>query len=195
MKLKIFFLILGVIFISFALNLSSSIIETAENKNKIDSGDKSVVISADNSSKADAPSKTDNSYKEELANQIFFEIRHVDDPAEKAILYRKVADECRGIEHAEEALWILSQLYLNDFEVPNVKEAIACLEQFIKLYPNSEWRSHVEFSLLGLYENEEFWEKVIVLCEKIIKDDSNMPSRIKEGLTERYMAAKVKVNK
>ena len=191
MRLKLFFMVISVIFISFALILSSTIIETSENK--VDSEGKTVVINVDNSNPVVI--SMDNSYKEELANQIFFEIRYVDEPEEKAVLYRKVADECRGIEHAQDALWRLSQLYLNDFDVPNVKEAIGCLEQFIQLYPNSDWRSHVEFSLLGLYENEKLWEKVITLCEKIIKDDSNMPSRIKEGLTERYMAAKLKVNK
>ena len=128
--------------------------------------------------------------KEELARQIFFEIRYVEDPAEKAALYRKAAEECSGTEFAQEALWKLSQHYVDGFDEPNIKEAIGCLEYFIKMYPNSEWRSHVEFSLLGLYENEKLWVKAASLCEKLIAENSNMPNSLKEELLRRYKRAK-----
>ena len=130
------------------------------------------------------------SEKEELAKQIFFEIRQVEDPAEKAMLYRKAAEECSGTESAQEALWKLSQLYLDGFDEPNVKEAIGCLEYFIKIYPDSEWRSHVEFSLLGLYENEKLWTKAATLCDKLIAENPNLPNRLKEELLKRYKSEK-----
>jgi tetratricopeptide (TPR) repeat protein len=176
MRLKLYFLLFCVTLISFVLHLSSIFVETAGNT--VGYGDKSTTTSSDHSE------------KEDLAKQMFFEIRQVDDPTEKAVLYRKIVDECSGIELAEEALWRLSQLYLNDFDEPNAKEAIGCLERFIKSYPDSEWRSHVEFSLLGLYESEKLWKKVISLCEKIIEENPNMPSRLKEELLRRYRAAK-----
>lgn len=178
LKIKICLLFLSAVFISFIINLSSTIIETAENK--ADSGDVNIVMS---------PKDLE---KEELAKQIFFEIKQVDNPAEKAVLYRKITDECSGIALAQEALWRLSELYLNDFDEPNVKESIGCLEKFIKLYPDSEWRYHVEFSLLGLYENEESWDKVVRLTEKILKEDSNMPRNLKEELIRRQKTAKNK---
>ncbi|MCL1940866.1 MAG: tetratricopeptide repeat protein [Synergistaceae bacterium] len=130
--------------------------------------------------------------KEELAKRIFFEIRHVEDPAEKAKLYRKAADECAGTELAQEALWRLSQLYLSGFDEPDVNQAIACLERFVKTYPDSEWRSHAEFSLLGLYENEKLWGKAVALCEKLMEENPDMPRRMKEELQRRFKAAKGK---
>jgi tetratricopeptide (TPR) repeat protein len=179
MRLKQYFLLsICVIVISFILHLSSVFVETAGNKetaeNKIDSENKLTITS---------PDRPD---KEDLAKQIFFEIRHVDDPAEKAGLYRRIIDECSGIVLAQEALWRLAELYLDDFDEPNVKEAIACLEQFIRIYPDSEWRSHVEFRLLGLYENEKLWEKMTGLYNKIINENPNMPGSLKDELFKRY---------
>ena len=130
------------------------------------------------------------SVKEELAKQIFFEIRYVEDPTEKAKLYRKAAEECSGNEFAQEALWKLSQHYVDGFDEPNVKEAIGCLEYFIMMYPDSEWRSNIEFSLLGLYENEKLWTKATTLCEKLITENQNMPNRLKEELLRRHKIAK-----
>ena len=176
MKLKLCLLVLSTVCISFIIIISSTIIETAENI--VDSVDEIPITN------------TNISDKEELAKHIFFEIRHVESPAEKALLYRKITDECSGIVNAQEALWRLSELYLNDFDEPNVKEAIGCLEEFTKLYPDSEWRSHVEFSLLGLYENEKAWAKVVKLCEKILKEDSNMPRNLKEELIRRQKEAR-----
>lgn len=178
MKSKQLLLYLSVVIISFILYLFSAVNEAAENI--VDAGEKSTAVSLDYSG------------KEELAKQILFEIRHVDDVAEKAGLYRKIADECSGTEFAQEALWKLSQLYLDDFDEPNVKESISCLERFIKSYPDSGWRSHVEFNLLGLYENEKSWKKVVVLCEKLMAENPNMPNRVKEELMKRYKAAKAK---
>jgi hypothetical protein len=179
MRLKQCFLLLSVAIIGFILHSFSIFAETSGSK--VDTEDKFAVTSLDNSD------------KEELAKQIFFELRHVEKPAEKAMLYRKVVDECSGIELAQEALWKLSRLYLDDFDEPNVKEAIGCLEQFIKLYPYSEWRSHVEFSLLGLYESEKSWRKVVSLCEKIMNEDKNIPVRLREELLRRSKAAKEKI--
>ena len=130
--------------------------------------------------------------KEELAKRIFFEIRQTEEPGEKAKLYRKAADECAGTELAQEALWRLSQLYLSGFDEPDVKEAIGCLERFIKMYPDSEWRSHAEFSLLGLYEYEKLWGRAAALCEKLMTEDPDMPRRMKEELQRRLKAAKGK---
>jgi|GEM_PF-2107014 len=178
MKLKLCFLLLSVVIIGFILHSLSLLVETAGNK--VNAGDNSSIVSAGNSE------------KEDLANHIFYEIRNVEKPEEKAVLYRKVADECPGTELAQEALWRLSQLYLDDFDEPNVKEAINCLERFIKSYPDSDWRSHVEFSLLWLYEGEKLWDKMTGLCEKIISENPNMPGRLKEELMRRYNAAKSK---
>ena len=171
MRLKQYLLFFSVVIISFILNLYT-FTETAGNATN--TGDKS------------AATNLENSRKEELAKQIFFEIRHVEDPAEKAMLYRRIADECSGTEPAQEALWRLSKVYLDDFDEPNVKDAIASLERFIRTYPGSEWRSHVEFSLLGLYENEKLWEKAAGLCEKLIAENPDMPSRLKQELLKRY---------
>ncbi|MCL1875180.1 MAG: hypothetical protein FWF87_02840 [Synergistaceae bacterium] len=179
MKLKLCLLLLSAVCISLIINFSSTIIETAENK--ADSVDEITAISPNNSD------------KEEFAKQMFFEIRHVENPAEKAVLYRKITDECSGIALAQEALWKLSELYLNDFDEPNIKESIGCLENFLELFPDSEWRSHVEISLLGLYENEKAWNKVVILCEKILKEDSNMPRNLKEELIKRQNTAKNRV--
>ena len=169
MKLKLCFLLLSAVIIGLTLHLSSVFIETAENE-----------------------AHSEISDKEDLAKRIFFEIRHVDNPTEKAELYRKAADECSETEFAQEALWRLSQLYINDFDEPNVKEAIDCLEYFIKTYPESEWRSHVEFSLFGLYEKEGLWSKAVALCEKLMAENPDMPSGLKEELSRRYNAAKAK---
>jgi tetratricopeptide (TPR) repeat protein len=175
-RYKLLLFILSIVVISFILHISSVYVETAENI--INSEDKLTVDSLDSSK------------KEDLAKHIFFEIRFVDDPAKKAELYKRIADECSGTEFAQEALWRLSQLYLNDFDEPNIKEAINSLERFINSYPKSDWRAHVEFSLIGLYENAKMWKKVIGLCEKVIKENPNMPSKLKEELLRRHKAAK-----
>ena len=178
MRLKLCFLLLSVVIIGFILHSLSIFAETAGSKDNAENN--SLVASVENSE------------KEDLANQIFYEIRNVEKPEEKAVLYRKVVDECPGAELAQEALWRLSQLYLDDFDEPNVKEAIGCLELFIKSYPDSDWRPHVEFSLLWLYESEKLWEKMTGLYEKIVSENPNMPSRLKEELLTRYNAAKAK---
>jgi len=184
MRFKQYFLLsISVVIIGIILHLSSVFVETAGNK--VDLENKSSIINLD---RTDTVTNINSPDKEDIAKQIFFEIRHTEDPAEKAILYRKIAEECSGIELAQEALWRLSELYLDDFDEPNVKEAIGCLEQIIRIYPNSEWRSHVEFRLLGLYEHEKLWEKMTALREKIIKDNPNMPSSLKEELLKRYKA-------
>jgi len=181
MRFKQYFLLfISAVIIGIILHLSLIFVETAGNK--VDLENKLMIV---NSGRADATININSPDKEDLAKQIFFEIRHTEDPAEKAKLYRKIADECSGIELAQEALWRLCELYLDDFDEPNVKEAISCLEQIIKIYPNSEWRSHVEFRLLGLYEHEKLWEKMTRLREKIIKDNPNMPSSLKEELLKR----------
>ncbi|MCL2767393.1 MAG: hypothetical protein FWE49_01485 [Synergistaceae bacterium] len=168
-------LFISVVFISFALNMAAVVMSAG---NDADQGDKSTSASLNDIG------------KEEMAKQILFEIRNVDDPAAKAMLYRKLAEECSSTEFAQEALWKLSQLHLDGFDEPNVNEAIGCLERFIKIYPDSEWRSHVEFSLLGLYENEKLWAKTAGLSEKLIAENPNMPNRLKEELLRRYKAAK-----
>ena len=175
MKRELCLLFLGVAIVNFTL-ISLSTVETAEKKADIGN-----ILTAAN---------LNGSGKEELAKQIFFEIRHVEDPTEKATLYRRIADECSGTEFAQEALWRLSQLYLDDFDEPDVKNAIGSLEFFIKTYPESEWRSHIEFHLLGLYENEKLWIKAISLCEKLISENPDMPNRLKQELLKRYNAAK-----
>lgn len=126
-----------------------------------------------------------------LALQLIFEAGRVEAPDEKATLYRRTADECGDTPLAQEALWRLSQLYVDGFDEPKMKEAVSCLEEFTGKYPHSEWLSNVEMTLLGYYESEKLWKKFVSLGQKIL-EDKNMPKKYKDEIATRVHAARAK---
>ena len=77
------------------------------------------------------------------------------DPMEREALLRRMTDECQGTEAAEGAYWSLSDLYLDAFPDPRVKEACEVLELFLKQYPGSPWAGQAKCRLLALYDGKD----------------------------------------
>ncbi|GHS87704.1 hypothetical protein AGMMS49957_08050 [Synergistales bacterium] len=77
-----------------------------------------------------------------------------DSAKEKEALYLRIMDECPDTPEAEEAYWELSNLYLDEFEEPKEKEAVAVLEKFLEKYDtarlSSPWVAHVRSRLKWL---------------------------------------------
>ncbi len=93
-------------------------------------------------------------------------------------LYLRVIEECPQTEAAEEALWALANLYLDDFNEPRDAKAQEVLEQFIQKYPTSKWLEHVEGRLLWLYEGTENHARVLALFENILKRGMPLAARL-----------------
>ncbi len=101
-----------------------------------------------------------------------------DDAGLRENLYLRVIEECPQTEAAEEALWALANLYLDDFSEPRDAKAQEVLEQFIQKYPTSKWLEHVEGRLLWLYEGTENHARVLALFENILKRDMPLAARL-----------------
>ncbi|GHS97060.1 hypothetical protein AGMMS50276_16480 [Synergistales bacterium] len=69
---------------------------------------------------------------------------------EKEALYLRIINECPDTSEAEEAYWELSNLYLDGFDEPKEKEAVAVLERFLKELSDSPWALHVNSRLKWL---------------------------------------------
>lgn len=115
-----------------------------------------------------------------------------DNPAEKERLYLKLIETCPQTEAAEEALWALANLYLDDFEEPRLSDAQSVLESFLSNYSSSRWLPHVESKLLWLYEGTDNNVRVIELCEHILKRRMPLQARLSLELrcAEAYSALK-----
>ncbi|NLL36925.1 MAG: hypothetical protein GX256_05320 [Fretibacterium sp.] len=72
---------------------------------------------------------------------------------------------------AQEALWALSELYLDDFEEPREDEAREMLELFLERYPSSHWRFQVKSRLVALYQSSDNPERRAVLCEELLSGE------------------------
>ena len=106
-------------------------------------------------------------------------------------LYLRLIDECPETEAAEEALWALTNLYLDDFDEPQPDKARQVLERFLERHPSSPWLPHVESRLLWLYEGTENHARVLELFENVLKHDMPIVSRLPLALrcAQRYEAA------
>jgi len=99
-------------------------------------------------------------------------------------LYLGVIDECPDTEAAQEALWSLAGLYLDDFDEPEETKAQEVLEYFIKKYPDSSWIPHVENRLLWLYEGTNADnqtgrpDRVLSLFERILRREMPLSIRL-----------------
>lgn len=86
------------------------------------------------------------------------------------------------MKRAEEAYWMLSNMYMQAYDPPRSKDAVALLEQYLARYPASRVLDDkfsmfstpglplVKERLLFLYEQEELWEKASVLYDEVIPD-------------------------
>jgi len=97
-------------------------------------------------------------------------------------LFLEVIEKAPRVRRAEEAYWMLSNMYMQAFDPPRNKDAVALLEQYLARYPVSRVLDDkfsmfstpglrlVKGRLLSLYEQEEMWEKAAALYDEIIPD-------------------------
>lgn len=97
---------------------------------------------------------------------------------ERERLYLALVDECPDTEAAQEALWALANLYLDDFDEPQESRAEEVLEYFVKNYPASPWILQVENRLIWLYEDTGNPLRVPELYEDILKRDMPLSIRL-----------------
>jgi hypothetical protein len=111
-----------------------------------------------------------------------------DDVEARERLCLGMIEECSDTESAQEALWALGNLYLDDFGEPQEAKAQEVLEYFIKTYPDSPWIVQVENRLLWLYEgSDDRITRVLELYEKILQRD--MPPSFRRSLALRCARA------
>jgi len=79
-----------------------------------------------------------------------FAITRTTDIAEREALHLRIIAESPNTELAEESHWLLSNLYLDDFDEPKYDSAREILELFLQRYPSSRWVTHVESRLQWL---------------------------------------------
>ncbi|MDR1874471.1 MAG: hypothetical protein LBQ90_05575 [Synergistaceae bacterium] len=102
-------------------------------------------------------------------------------------IYLGMIGEGPDTEAAQEALWALAGLYLDDFDEPQEVKAQEVLEYFIKKYPDSPWIPQVENRLLWLYEGSSNQTRIVELYEKILQRD--MPPSLRQSLALRCAQA------
>jgi hypothetical protein len=107
-----------------------------------------------------SPVRSFASPEEEAQREAALEIRlalsRAADAEAREKLCLRLIEECPQTEDAEEACWMLSNLYLDSFDEPKEDEARKILERFLALYPSSLWAPHAESRLLWLRgENEK----------------------------------------
>ncbi|MDR3230390.1 MAG: hypothetical protein LBT65_03035 [Synergistaceae bacterium] len=97
-------------------------------------------------------------------------------------LYLGIIEECPDTDAAQEALWVLAGIYLDDFDEPQEVKAQEVLEYFIKNYPDSPWLPHVENRLLWLYEADgqgnDGQARALVLFERILQREMPLSIRL-----------------
>ena len=110
-------------------------------------------------------------------------------------LFLEVIEKAPRVKRAEEAYWMLSNMYMQAFDPPRNKDAVALLEQYLARYPGSRVLDDkfsmfstpglplVKGRLLSLYEQEEMWEKAAALYDEIIPD----PKTAGEALLSRFI--------
>jgi len=79
-----------------------------------------------------------------------FAITRTTDISEREALHLRIIAESPSTELAEESHWLLSNLYLDDFDEPRYDQAREILELFLQRYPSSRWVTHVESRLAWL---------------------------------------------
>lgn len=88
---------------------------------------------------------------------------------ERESLYYEIVKSCPETEAAEEALWTLSNLYLDSFPEPREQMAREVLELFLAHYPTSRWGVQVRNRLVLLYEGTENRSRVVELCRELLR--------------------------
>ena len=90
--------------------------------------------------------------QEILAREYQFQISRTpsNEADEREALYLRLITECPATEAAQEAYWVLSNLYLDDMDEPQEGKAREILERFLERYPSSQWGPHVENRLVWL---------------------------------------------
>ena len=87
---------------------------------------------------------------------------------ERESLYHEIVESCPATEEAEEALWALSNLYLDAFPEPKEQAAQEVLELFLDRYPDSAWGLHVRSRLILLYSGTDKRERAAELCRELL---------------------------
>lgn len=129
--------------------------------------------------------------KDDLAVTLLYSAARAEKPEEKAAFFKQTADECAGTPFAPEALWRLSQLYVDGFDEPDIKNAAKALERFCSEYPQSEWLFNVQMTLLGYYENLKDWKNYTALSGKILENKS-VPQNLRDDIARKHTEAKKK---
>ncbi len=122
--------------------------------------------------------------QQKLARTLFNRIAAKDEQDVQGIepLFLEVIEKAPRVRRAEEAYWMLCNMYMQAFDPPRNKDAAALLEQYLARYPDSRVLDDkfsmfstpglplVKERLLFLYEQEEMWEKAAVLYDEVIPD-------------------------
>ena len=87
---------------------------------------------------------------------------------ERESLYQEIVESCPATREAEEALWALSNIYLDAFPEPKEQAAQEVLELFLDRYPDSVWGLHVRSRLILLYSGTEKRERAAELCRELL---------------------------
>lgn len=87
---------------------------------------------------------------------------------ERESLYHEIVESCPATEEAEEALWALSNIYLDAFPEPQEQTAREVLELFLDRYPDSAWGLQVRGRLILLYSGTEKRERAAELCRELL---------------------------
>ena len=87
---------------------------------------------------------------------------------ERESLYQEILESCPATKEAEEALWALSNLYLDAFPEPKEQAAQEVLELFLDRYPDSAWGLHVRSRLILLYSGTDKRERAAELCRELL---------------------------
>ena len=91
-----------------------------------------------------------------------------DQVKEREALYREIVKSCPKTEAAEEALWALSNLYLDAFPEPREQTAQEVLELLLARYPDSRWGLQVRSRLVLLYSGTERRRRAAELCRELL---------------------------
>lgn len=106
---------------------------------------------------------------------------------ERESLYYEIVKSCPETEAAEEALWALSNLYLDAFPEPREPMAQEVLELFLAHYPDSRWGLQVRSRLILLYSGTQKRRRAAELCQELLgpgKTDLSESCRPFLALTE-----------
>ena len=95
-----------------------------------------------------------------------------DQVKEREALYREIVKSCPKTEAAEEALWALSNLYLDAFPEPQEQTAQEVLELLLARYPDSRWGLQVRSRLISFntlnFSYKRDWFGKVLSSEKYV---------------------------